>query len=230
MKLTLFYGTDLASFAPHICLRKAGAPFDAVKLDKHSGVLSESWYLKLNPNARIPTLVVGDQKDGDLEDGDLEDGGFIVRESAAICLFIAENFPASGLLPPAGTAGRARALDSLIYLTNTVQADLMIWFYGHRYCDDDTQKDVIKGHAARRLGSMFATLNDQLATHGPWLGGDTPGCADYFLYMLAGWAMQAGIPEPPSSHPHVLDHARRCEALPEVRDTMEAEGFTSHFG
>ena len=220
MKLTLFYGTDLASFAPHICLRKAGAPFDAVKLDKHSGVLSESWYLKLNPNARIPTLVVGDP----------EDGGFIVRESAAICLFIAENFPDAGLLPATGTANRARALDSLIYLTNTVQADLMMWFYGHRYCDDDAQKDVIKGHAARRLGSMFGTLNDQLAAQGPWLGGDAPGCADYFLYMLAGWAMQAGIPEPPSSHPQILDHARRCEALPEVRATMEAEGFSSHFG
>ncbi|NMM44202.1 hypothetical protein HH303_06920 [Rhodospirillaceae bacterium KN72] len=230
MKLTLFYGTDLASFAPHICLRKAEAVFDAVKLDKHSGVLSESWYLKLNPNARIPTLVVGDPEDGNSGGGNSGDGGFIVRESAAICLFVAEHFPDAGLLPAAGTADRARAMDSLIYLTNTVQADLMVWFYGHRYCDDDAQLDVIKGHAARRLGGMFATLDEQLAAQGPWLGGAAPGCADYFLYMVAGWAMQAGIPEPPSSRKHVLDHARRCEALPEVRDTMAAEGFTSHFG
>lgn len=215
MSLTLYYYPDNASLAPHICLRKAGADFTLSLVERNRGGLTDPAYLALNPHARIPTLAVGDP----------DRGGFVIRESAAICHYIAETYPESGLLPALGTVERARTLDWLYFATNTIQADLMVSAYARRYGETSEQIAAVKARAADRVGGHLAIVNRELEKTGDWLVGDRPTCADYFLFMLAGWAEQFKIPDPPSIRPHLLAHARRCQALPEVIDTFAAEGI-----
>lgn len=215
MSFTLYYYPDNASLAPHICLRKARADFQLSRVERNRGGLTDPAYLALNPHARVPTLTVGDPAAG----------GFIIREAAAICQYVAETFPESGLLPPHGSVERARTIDWLTFATNTIQADLMVSAYARRYGETTEQIAAVKSRAADRVGGHLSFVNRELEKTGGWLVGDAPTCADYFLFMLAGWAEQFKIPDPPSIRPHLRAHAHRCQTLPEVIETFQAEGI-----
>src|SRR6476659_6076662 len=80
--------------APQACLEEAGAEYEMVQVRREGyTVVEPEGYLALQPEGRIPAL-----RDGDL----------VLHESAAICMYIADRFPESGLLPPVGTRARAR--------------------------------------------------------------------------------------------------------------------------
>ena len=57
---TLHYSPSTASMAPHILLRELGVPHQLVLTDTEAGAQRSAAYLKLNPHARVPTLVHGD--------------------------------------------------------------------------------------------------------------------------------------------------------------------------
>lgn len=60
----------------------------------------EEWYLKLNPNGRIPTIV------------DRDNGDFSVFESGAIMIYLAEK---TGRLMPADAKGRSHVIQWLMF-------------------------------------------------------------------------------------------------------------------
>ena len=219
MSLTLYYAPDNASLAPHIALRRIGVPFDLVMIDKSRSDQNSDWYKALNPHQRVPTLVHRNPATGDT----------VVREAAAICLYLDDQFPAAGLMPTTKSRDRGVALDWLIYLTNTVQADLMVWNYNFRYAQTDAQKATLRELTGARLVEMFKTADQHLATSGPWISGIAPSCADYFLLMLAGWGEQFGISPLPSTNVSIRRHALACQALPEVQAAFEAEQISVFF-
>ena len=73
----LYWSPGAANMTPHAVLEDVGAPFELVKIDLDRGQQRDPNYLKLNPHARVPTLVY--------------DGGMVMYESAAISLFLAER-------------------------------------------------------------------------------------------------------------------------------------------
>lgn len=74
-------------------LEEAGAEYEYHKIDLLAGAGRRPDYLALNLGGKVPTLV---------------DGELVLTESAAICTYIGDRFPASGLTPPAGSIERAR--------------------------------------------------------------------------------------------------------------------------
>jgi len=73
-------------------LREAGVEYETVSIDLTQGVQNSPEFLAINPYGKLPVLV---------------DGDITVTESAAICTYIAEKFPAAQLIPEPGTAARA---------------------------------------------------------------------------------------------------------------------------
>ena len=65
-------------------LEEVGQPYDTEILD-YATTLKGDAYAKINPMQKIPAIV--------------HDGN-IVTEVAAICLYLADAFPAAGLAPP----------------------------------------------------------------------------------------------------------------------------------
>ena len=101
-------------------------------------------YLKLNPNARVPTLI--------------EDGR-VMYEFAAILLYLCEKHPQAGLMPAVGSPQRARFLQWLFYLTNTAQEALMNWWHADNYLDKSEEQTALMAGAERRLAKMWQLLD-----------------------------------------------------------------------
>lgn len=184
---TLFYFPGNANIAAHVALEEAGASYALSFVDRKSGAQHDPSYLALNPNARVPTLI--DHTLGDL----------VIFESAAICLHVTDRHPQAGLLPPAGTAERALAYQWLIWLTNTLQAELLVYHYPMRHVTDETATETVRAKANERLDSQFAMAAGALEKTGAYLAGDRYSIADAYLTMLCRWGGR--LPKPPRSYP-----------------------------
>ena len=202
----LFYYPDNASLAPHFVLEEIGAPFELTLVDRQHDAQKSPQYLARNPMGRIPTLV---------------DGELVLFESAAICLHLADRHPEAGLAPPLGSDARGHLYKWLMFLTNTVQADHMAYFYSDRYTTDSRGTAGVAAAAEARLHSAYTTLDDALTRGGPYLLGRDASIADFYLLMLIRWG--AGQ----KAHPKHLPGIRRCAQLllqrPSVQRTMATE-------
>jgi glutathione S-transferase len=65
-------------------LHELGQPFETEILDIRKGAQKSPGYLKINPFGKVPSIV---------------DDGVAVTESPAICIYLADKYPAAGLAP-----------------------------------------------------------------------------------------------------------------------------------
>ena len=98
-------------------LEEVGAEYEYVEVDIMHGQGREPWFLKINPGGKLPVL---------------DDGGTIITESAAICMHLAEKYPASGLLPPVGSAERTECYKWISFVLT--ELDALLWTISkHRF-------------------------------------------------------------------------------------------------
>ena len=208
--ITLHYFPGNASFTPHVLLHEIGAPFELAKVDRANNAHKSPAYLKLNPNGQIPVLV---------------DGDLVLYETAAIALHLADTHPAAGLVPALGSAERAQFYKWLMWLTNTLQASLMHYFYPERMVDEGNADGAaqVRAHAQAKVADCLAQLDSQLAAHGgPWLLGTQYSAADPFAFMLCRWT-RGFADKPARDYPHISLYLQRMLARPAVQRVFAAE-------
>ncbi len=211
--IELHYYPGNASFAPHVLLRELGVPFELKRVDRETNAHKGAAYRALNPSGRIPVLV---------------DGDLVLFETAAICLHLVDMHPDAGLAPAIGTQARAHFYKWLIYMTNTVQPEVLMYYYSDRYTEDPACAGAVKAAATRRLGEWFAILEDALGeTDGPWFMGAQYTVLDIYLTMLARWGRF--LPAPPRDMARIGALARRVLARPAVAEAIAAEGIEGDF-
>lgn len=205
--LQLHYASSTASMAPHILLEELGVPFQLVPVDREHGGHKSPGYLRLNPNGLIPVLVEGE---------------LVLYEAAAICLHLVDCHPAAGLAPPLATPERAHFYKWLVWLTNTLQASLILYFYPERWGDDAAGVASVKAHAEARVGSLLDQLEAELARHGgPWLLGAQYSAVDAYALMLCRWTR--GFTRPARSLPQLGPYLQRVLARPAVQRAFATE-------
>ncbi len=210
--LTIYYIPGSAAMAPHAALEETGAEFEAVEAvrdaDRHA--VGPPGFVAASPFGRVPAL---------------RDGDVALYEAAAIVMHLADRFPEAGLLPPFGTAERSYAYRSLAYLTNTVQATFMWWFYPERAigADAGVQAAVRQG-AGRQLDEMFDWLDAELAGRDHLLGGFSG--ADLYLHMLTRWGRN--LPRKAWTLPNLGTHYARLSERPSVARMLAAQGIEAY--
>lgn len=207
----LYYYPGNASLLPHMVLREIGVPFDVRRVDREALEQKSPDYLKLNPHGTIPVLVEDD---------------LALHEAAAIAIHLADRHPQAQLMPPPGTSARAHFYKWMLYLSNTVQAEYMFWFYPERHAAHDEGAGQVKAAAGAALEGMFERIAAQLG-EGPWLLGEQFSAADLFLFMLTRWGR--AMPKPPRALPAIAAHGARVAARPAVVATFEAEGLAAPY-
>lgn len=214
MQLQLHYYPGNASFTPHVLLREAGAPFELKLVQRMQGAHRQWQYLKLNPNGLIPVLV---------------DGDLVLYETAAICLYLADKFPAAALAPPLNTPQRAHFYKWLMWLTNTLQATLIHYFYPERIVDagDAAAAAQVKAHCMAKVHTLLEQLDVQLAAHGgPWLLGDGYSAVDPYTLMLCRWT-RGFAARPARDFTHIAPYLKRVLERPAVQQACAAEELTA---
>jgi len=176
--------------APHFVLEALNVDFELITVDRKNNAQKSPHYLMLNPAGRIPTLI---------------DGGLTIFESPAICIHLAEAHPSSNLIPQIGDKNRALFFQWMMYLTNTLQAELMVYFYPQRHTTNTENISSIVEAQESRITEMFKLLDGEL-TNKAFLIGNTISACDYFLFMLAVWADE--FKKPPLSFNHLAKYLR----------------------
>lgn len=210
----LHYYPGNASMAPHVVLREIGAPFELVLVDRTRDAHKSESYLRLNPNGQIPVLV---------------DGDLVLYEAAAICLYLADTSPQHDLLPAIGTAERAQAYKWLMWMTNTVQPALMVYFYPERWLKPghEAMAEELRAVAEDRVAGLLGQIDLELARHGqPWLLGEDFSVLDPFCFMLCRWT-RGFSSQPARAFPHVGPYLQRLLHRPSIQEVLSVEGLAA---
>ena len=140
-------------------------------------------------------------------------------------LHLVDKHPDAGLAPRVGTPERAKFYQWLIFLTNSLQEELMIWQYPERLAGDDVAAtQIVKRGAEARAGKFLDVVEDHLKENGPLFLGNKLSAADFYLVMLSRWARP--MSKPPRARPNIAKLLDKVTALPAVRRAYEREGIT----
>ena len=203
----LYFAPGSAAMAPHAMLEDIGAPFELIRVDIKTGEQHSADYLKLNPHARVPTLVY--------------DGDHVMYESTAICLLLADRHPGIPFVPKVDSKDRGPFLQWMAYLTNTLQEACMHWWHPEKFVDGADQQAAVKRKAEQRTAEMFRFLDGQLA--GPFLCGSTFYICDYYVAMLARWTRAMATPA--HTYPNINKLIRAVLQRPGYARMLKAEGI-----
>jgi glutathione S-transferase len=103
--LTLYFAPGSSSMAVHIALHEIGVPFEGKPVTLGSKELSTPEFLALNPEGKVPTMVVD---------------GRPLTEVAAILFYLAKRYPDAGLLPRDDLEADAQALSWMSFCASTL--------------------------------------------------------------------------------------------------------------
>jgi len=214
--LALHYHPSNASMVPHILLHELKLPFELKLVDRANGAHKSPAYLKLNPNGLIPVL---------------EDRGLVLYETAASCLHLVDAHPETKLAPAVGTAERAHFYKWLIWMTNSLQATMVPYFYPERSVDEGNVGGAaqVRTHAQQRIGELLAQLDAQLASHGqPWLMGANYSALDPYAFVLCRWTrgFKGPAAKPAREWPHLAPYLQRMLERPAVKRVLADEKLT----
>jgi len=204
----LHYAPGTASFAVHWLLIEIGEPHELRRLDLDAGDHRKPEYLKLNPNGRVPTMIVD---------------GVPLHECAALLLLLAERHPQAGFAPPAGSPQRGPYLTWMFHLSNTVQTAFHDWFYPQQQAGPAAEA-AVKETARGRIESGWNRVEAQLAAGGPYLIGDRVGAVDFLATMLMRWSRN--MPKPATQWPTIANYLARMKSRPSSKALYEREGLT----
>jgi len=98
--ITLYTSATPNGHKISIALEELGLPYEVQHINLRASEHKEDWYVELNPNARIPTLV----------DHDADD--LTIFESGAILVYLAEK---TGRLMPTDVRGRSETMQWLMF-------------------------------------------------------------------------------------------------------------------
>ena len=200
--MKLYYTPGACSLAPHMALREAGLSFDLEKVDLQTKTTeSGSDYLVVNPKGYVPALEL--------------DSGELLTEAGVLLQYIADQAPASGLAPAAGSIERYRLMEMIHFISTELHKGFSPLF------DPEVSEEAKQ--AQLELISKHLAYLDDLFTDRSWLMGDAFSVADCYLATMLSWAQY--IKMDLTAWPNLAAYAGRVMSRPAIGETFKAEGL-----
>ena len=199
--MKLYFSPGACSLAAHIALREAGLKPDLEKVDLAAKKTERGAdYWSINPKGYVPAL--------QLDDGE------VLTEVSALLQYVADQKPATKLLPVPGTIERARVLEWIGFIASELHKGFgPLW----KPNTPEAYKAIVIETLAKRLQYVESQLGSQ------YLTGAQFTVADAYLFVIVSWAKYLKVDLTPYARLRAL--LDRIAARPAVREAMVAEGL-----
>ena len=187
-------------------LEEAQVSYDRVRIEiNDEDAKADPAFRAASPMGKVPAL---------------EDGEVRMADSAAICIYVADKYPASGLAPGINDPARGQYLYWMFYTPGVIEP-----------CMAEKISGVEPNPGRNGWGSfnaMISTLENGLQS-GPWLLGDRFSAADVMVGSSATFLKMFGL-LPESSQ--IEAYIERCLARPAYKSALalDAAGATGAAG
>ncbi|SEK99103.1 glutathione S-transferase [Pseudoxanthomonas sp. GM95] len=207
MANTLYYSPSTASLVVHWLLIELGVPHVLHALDFDKGEQRTAEYLAINPQGRVPTLVLDGQ---------------VLTESAAIAMHLADLYPQANLAPTLGTPERAAYYRWMLFCAYTLMPAYRGWFYPDEPAGE-AQVEAVMASSRLTLEHAWQQVANHLQAEGPYLVGAQLTAVDFVLTMLMRWSRN--MPKPTDTWPVLKAYADGMKARPAFQETYRREGI-----
>jgi len=199
MSIVFYYSPHSSAVRVHWALEELGVPYEGVKMDLKAGDAKKPEFLKINPNAKVPTLV---------------DEGVPYFESAAINIHLGEKYGVEkGLWPAAGTHAHGRAMSWTVWAAATLLNASTRFYMNVSPQIPDNQKCAGAAEAAlKEFGELLGLLDAELSNK-PYLVGEAFTIADAHIAADLWW-YQMFIVKDLSPWPNLKAWYGRCAERP----------------
>jgi glutathione S-transferase len=208
MALKLYFAPGACSFVPHTLLETIGEPFEPVLVKLHKGEQNAPEYRAINPRGQVPVLV---------------DGEAVITQIVAIVDYLDRRHPECAFLP-SDPLPRARVMEALAWMNNTVHPTFTHVFMPFKYSDKPEVQAELKAFNARQYRPMLEDIEAmarRASAKGEFLAGPQFGPLDAYALTLLRWGGFAGID--PTALPMLWAHVQRIAQLPAVARAIARE-------
>src|SRR3954464_9614194 len=188
-KLTLYHGSPSRSSIVLWMLEEVGEPYDVHLLSFAKGGNRAPGYLATNPMGKVPALKHGDT---------------VITEVAAICTYLADEFPRAKLNVPVGTPRRGVYLKWLFFGPGCFEPAVI---------DRASPRKEEARRAMLGYGDFDTTMNvvAKAVEKGPWILGEHFTAADVVIGSNVRWGtIFKLVPE----RPEFVAYSARIAARP----------------
>jgi len=201
--MKLYFSPGACSLSPHISLREAGANFTLEQVDIRAKTLKSGGgdFRRVNPKGMVPVLEL--------------DSGEILTEGPAIVQYVADQNPASGLAPAAGTIERYHLMEWLNFITSELHKNYSPLF---RPTTPDDYKKTVRDTLADRYAILDARLSGR-----SYLMGERFSVADAYAFTVSRWGAIVKFDLAPWAN--VTAFMERVRTRPKVQEALTAEGI-----
>ncbi|WP_236589598.1 glutathione S-transferase family protein [Ramlibacter aurantiacus] len=207
--MKLYYAPGACSFVPHVLLELIGEPFEPVMVKLHKGEQNEPAYRAVNPRGQVPVLV---------------DGGETITQILAIVGYLNDRFPQHAFLPTEPLP-RARVMERLAWLNNTVHTTFTHVFMPYKFVDEPEAQRQVKAFNVNVYRGLLQDLEDfatrVIGQGEPWLGGARVGPLDAYALTVLRWGGLGGID--PTGFPTLWTQANKLAVHPAAARAIERE-------
>lgn len=175
--ITLYHSPQSRSVRPRWLLEEIGADFTIVPIDLGKQEQKSAAHLRVHPHGQVPALT---------------DGDLTLIESAAICLHLADRFPAAGLAPAPGTPERGRYYQWMVYTVATLEPPILQVFMNTIQLPEAERSAAEAAAGREKFRDVAKVIADAIGA-GPYLLGDQFSAADVMVGSTLAWASFMGL-------------------------------------
>ena len=209
----LYWHVQTSSAAIITVLEELGVPYDLHEIVYETGFTKTQEYLKVSPLGLFPSLEIEGMKP--------------IFESAAIVLFLCDRHQNQTLAPQVDEPERARFLQWLFYLSNTIYPTYTRYWHPERYTSTPECEADAKAQMLASIMTLWAGIEDVLDKGGPWLLGDRFSACDIYLQMITTWHDEPA--ELLDAFPNIRELARGVVTRPASRRSIELHDLKTGF-
>jgi len=191
-KLTLYHAAPSRSSIVRWILEELGEPYDLHVLSLMKGDQQQPAYLAVNPMGKVPALRHGDA---------------IITEAAAICTYLADEFPDARLNMPVGDPRRGAYLKWLFFSPSCIEAAVM---------DRAAPRKEEPRRGMIGYGDFDTVMNvvAKAVEPGPYLMDEQFTAADVVVGSTLRWGMMFGLLP---KRPEFVAYVGRLEQRPALQ-------------